>query len=318
MSGTRPPLASHRRPGSGYNHRPMRPDIYLVYLLLRLVGCLPLRWLHALGSALGWLSFHLARRSRRVVATNLRIARPQLQGPELQRQTLLAMQETCKSGTELAKIWGRGPEVALKLVREVCGQDLLDEALASGKGVIIAAPHHGCWELLNFWVAARSRLAILYRPPRIAALEQLLRKARGPGAPEQIRADAGGVRTLYRWLSGGGAAGVLPDQKPRAGEGQFAPFFSREALTMVLLPRVAQRTGSRVLYGFVERLPAGQGYRVHFLPAAPEIFSPDIKTACTALNRGVEACVEVAFSQYQWHYKRFSLSPTPGEPSPYR
>jgi KDO2-lipid IV(A) lauroyltransferase len=28
--------------------------------------------------------------------------------------------------------------------------------------------------------------------------------------------------------------------------------------------------------------------------------------ACTALNHGVEACVERSFAQYQWHYKRFS------------
>jgi lauroyl/myristoyl acyltransferase len=27
--------------------------------------------------------------------------------------------------------------------------------------------------------------------------------------------------------------------------------------------------------------------------------------ACAALNRGVERCVEIAFAQYQWTYKRF-------------
>src|SRR3546814_2786448 len=75
----------------------------------------------------------------------------------------------------------------------------------------------------------------------------LLRKVRGALAPEQVRADGAGVRTLYKRLAAGGTVGILPDQKPRAGEGQLAPFFGRQALTMVLLPRLAARTGATVL-----------------------------------------------------------------------
>ena len=67
--------------------------------------------------------------------------------------------------------------------------------------------------------------------------------------------------------SAGGTVGILPDQKPRAGEGEFAPFFGRDALTMVLLPRLAARTGATVLFAFAERLPEGAGYRIHLLPA---------------------------------------------------
>jgi len=40
--------------------------------------------------------------------------------------------------------------------------------------------------------------------------------------------------------------------------------------------------------------------------APPEIADADLHVACTALNRGVEACVELAFAQYQWQYKRWS------------
>jgi hypothetical protein len=132
------------------------------------------------------------------------------------------MVEGGKSVSELVKIWGGGAERALGLVRDVRGEALLDAALASGKGVIIAAPHLGCWELLNYWLCRKTPMAILYRPPRIAAIEGLLRKVRGALAPVQIRADGAGVRTLYKRLAAGGTVGILPDQKPRAGEGQCA------------------------------------------------------------------------------------------------
>lgn len=292
----------------------MRPDIYLIYLILRLLALLPLRVLHGVGAGLGRLVLWRGGRTAHHTAVNLRIARP-LPG-EAERRELLreVMAEGGKSISEIVKIWGGGAERALALVREVRGEELLDAALAEGRGVIIAAPHLGCWELLNYWLCRKTPMAILYRPPRMAAVEGLLRKVRGALAPEQIRADGAGVRALYKRLAAGKAVGILPDQKPRAGEGRIAPFFGRDALTMVLLPRLAARTGATVLFAFAERLPAGAGYRIRLLPAPDGIADADTQVACTALNRGVQDCVELAFAQYQWQYKRWSAD---GLVSPY-
>jgi lauroyl/myristoyl acyltransferase len=33
------------------------------------------------------------------------------------------------------------------LVKMTTGETLLDEAITQNRGVILAAPHHGCWEL---------------------------------------------------------------------------------------------------------------------------------------------------------------------------
>lgn len=292
----------------------MRADIYLIYLLLRLLARLPLRWLHGLGAFFGRLLLVVGARSAEVTAVNLAIARPG-QPPAVRRALLReAMAEGGKSVTEIIKVWGSGATRALGLVREVRGAELFDAALASGKGVIIAAPHLGCWELLNYWLCSRTPMAILYRPPRIAAIEQLLRKVRGALTPEQVRAEGAGVRTLYKRLAAGGTVGILPDQKPRAGDGEVAPFFGRDALTMVLLPRLAARTGATVLFAFAERLPRGAGFRIHLLPAPVGLDDADSAAACAALNRGVEACVERAFTQYQWQYKRYSAD---GLVSPY-
>jgi KDO2-lipid IV(A) lauroyltransferase len=292
----------------------MRADMIVVYFFLRLLGRLPLRALHGFGSVLGRLALRRHNRTVQNTAVNLRIVRPRLD--DVEQATLLreVMIESGKSVVELAKIWGGGAERALDLVREVRGEALFDAALAAGKGVIIAAPHLGCWELLNYWLCRKTPMAILYRPPRIAAIEGLMRKMRGALAPEQVRADGAGVRTLYKRLAAGGTVGILPDQKPRAGEGEFAPFFGRDALTMVLLPRLAKRTGATVLFAFAERLPRGAGYRIHLLPASQGLTDADLAVACGALNQGVQACVELAFAQYQWQYKRYSAD---DRPSPY-
>ena len=101
---------------------------------------------------------------------------------------------------ETATIWGRSPEHALGLIREVRGEALFDAARAKGNGLIIAAPHLGCWELLNYWLAARTPLSIVYRAPRQASIEPLLLKVRGNLPVEQVRAAGAGVRALYRRL----------------------------------------------------------------------------------------------------------------------
>jgi KDO2-lipid IV(A) lauroyltransferase len=292
----------------------MRADMIIVYFFLRLFGRLPLRTLHRIGAGVGRLVLKRNNRTVQNTAVNLRIVMPQLDSAEQAALLREVMIESGKSVVELAKIWGGGAERALGLIREVRGEALLDAALATGKGVIIAAPHLGCWELLNYWLCRKTPMAILYRPPRVAAVEGLLRKVRGALAPEQVRADGAGVRTLYKRLAAGRTVGILPDQKPRAGEGEFAPFFGRDALTMVLLPRLAARTGATVLFAFAERLANGAGYRVHLLPAPESIADADLTVACAALNQGVQSCVELAFAQYQWQYKRYSAD---DRPSPY-
>lgn len=296
----------------------MRWYVALTWTLLRMLGALPLRALHALGAALGQILWWRKHARERVhVEVNLGFACPRLDDRARARLARACLIETGRAAAEIACVWGRGAEHALHIVREVRGAELFDAALGARRGLIIAAPHLGCWELLNYWLCARTPIAILYAPPNHPEFEPLLRRARGDLAPQQVRADGAGVRTLYKRLSAGGVVGILPDQQPKAGEGQFAPFFGVEANTMVLLPRMAQRTGAAVLFAFAERLRRGRGFRIHFRSAPSGIDDADLRVACTALNRGVQDCVELAFTQYQWTYKRWAERPDPREPDPY-
>jgi len=289
--------------------------VAILYYLIRGIGRLPLSTLHRIGTALGWVLLHTPNAVRRKAEANLSIVITQFPGESRQQLLKSAMFEAGKSVFEVCKIWSGSVERAQVLVTEVRGLELLDQAIAARRGMIFAAPHLGCWELLTFWVCKRTPLAIAYRPPRQSVLEPLLLRVRHRArAVEQVPADGtAGVRKLYKRLIDGGVVGILPDQQPKQGEGEFAPFFGMQALTGVLLPRLAQRTGATVLFAFAERLPRGAGYRLHILPAPPGIADPDLPTAVAALNRGVEACVRLAPAQYQWHYKRYSIRP-PGEP----
>ena len=288
----------------------------LLHALLWALGRLPWRALEALGAALG-AALRLARQGPyRIAKRNLEIAFPAL--PEAERAALLreTLGHAGRAMVETSRFWTRPAADNLPLVREALGAELLDAAQARAGGVIVCAPHLGHWELLNQWLAARAPIAIVYRPPRQAWLEALLRRARGHEGVTQVRAEAAGVRQLFRVLKAGGTVGILPDQQPKQGDGEFAPFFGVSAFTMTLVPRLAAKTGATVLFAWAERLPQAAGFRIHVQPAPPGLADDDPLVATAALNAGVEACVRQAPAQYQWTYKRWSMRPA-GTPRRY-
>jgi KDO2-lipid IV(A) lauroyltransferase len=86
---------------------------------------------------------------------------------------------------------------------------------------------------------------------------------------------------------------------------------------MVLVGRLARKTGAAVIFSFAERLPGSAGFRAHWVEAPEGIDDPDPVRAASALNLGVERCVRRCPEQYQWSYKRFQARPE-GEPEVYR
>jgi KDO2-lipid IV(A) lauroyltransferase len=282
----------------------------LTFALMWLLGRLPLSALHALGAGLGRLWLGIGAREARVAAINLALCFPER--TDDQRLELLArsMGETGKTAAELCWLWTRDAAVVNARIRVVEGESLFLDALASGQGVLIAAPHLGAWEALNLYLSRSAPVAILYRPPRQRWVEALINRCRGRFGAEPVRAEAAGVRTLLKRLKDGGAVGILPDQQPKVGEGEFAPFFGHSALTMSLFTKLAGRTGAKVLFAWAERMPAGAGFAIRFFDRGSV---PDV----AAMNAVIEDLARSCPEQYQWTYKRFGIQPE-GADSPYR
>jgi len=286
----------------------------ILYLLASLFARLPWPLLRALADAFarGWQ--RAETRMAKVVRRNLELAHPDLLPAQRALLQDRVLRTTARQFFETLRLWTRTPALNLARIRETRGVDLFDAALASGRGLIVAAPHYGSWELLNQWLASRTALAILYAPPESNVGEAFLRRVRATHGDAQrvtqVRAEGPAVRQLFKLLKDGGVAGILPDQQPKAGDGEFAPFFGVPALTMTLLPRLAQRTGATVLVGYCERIGDdrdGPLFALRFEPAPAEI--EDHEQGVAALNAMVERVARRDPAQYQWTYKRFSIQP---------
>lgn len=285
----------------------------LIAGLLRLFAALPLTWNRRLGTLLGVLLAHIPNTLRHYAAINLKLCLPELSEQARHQMLRSHLIETGKTILEAGPMWLWPAPKLRALMGETLNAEPIDAALRAGKGVILATPHLGSWEMAGHFCGARWGLTILYRPPRLAALDSLLRRGRERCGAHAVPTDASGVRRLYETLSKGGVVGILPDQEPGQSGGVFAPFFGVPANSMVLLSRLARKTGAAVFFGFSVRIPGSAKYRLQFMPAPDGIADPDPRVAATAMNRGVEIFVRACPEQYQWGYRRFRTRPPGAE-----
>ena len=286
-----------------------------MHLLFRILSLLPLPLLHGLGNLLGWLLWLVPNKRRRTAATNIARCLPELSPREQSRLLRRSLCHETKSLVESPRLWA-GPVGTLDAVlREVRGAELIDQALARGKGVIIAAPHIGAWEVVGLECSRRCAMTTLYKAQR-GDWDPLIKTGRERFGARLVPSEHGGVRQLLQALKRGEMIGILPDQDPPVGSGAFAPFFGIAAHTPVLISRLAHRTGAAVIYSWAERLNWGRGYILHFLSAPAGVADSDDVRAATAVNVGVEGCVHLKAEQYWWGYARFRRRQA-GEPGFY-
>ena len=264
--------------------------------LFRVLALLPLPVLHAVGAALGWLSFLASGTYRRRFLENAR------QAGYAPAQVRPAVAEAGKLVFEAPRLWfGRPPAI------EWDGADLIEAARAAGRGIVFLTPHLGCFEATAQGYAARfGRITVLYRPARKRWLRELVDTARGRANLDTVPTTLAGVKQMLKALKAGEAVGLLPDQVPPDPLGVWAPFFGRPAYTMTLSARLAQQTGATVLLAWGERLPLGRGYRIH-LRAWPGDLAREPQAAAAQVNAQMERLVRECPRQYLWGYARYKV-----------
>jgi len=265
--------------------------------LMSLAARFPLAILHALGALLGWAMYGLSPTYRRHLRENLAAA-----GYRDAATRRAAIAGAGRLLAELPVVWLRPRAEVVRLVRRIDGIEFVDAARAAGKGIVFLTPHLGCFEIAAQVAAEQFPITVLYRPPKLAWMQPMIEEGRGQGNVRLARADLSGVRELLAALGRREAVGILPDQVPGEGEGEWVEFFGKPAYTMTLGAKLAARPASVCLLAFVERLPGGAGYvlHVHPLPAA-EPGESDTRR----MNRALEALIRESPGQYLWGYNRY-------------
>ena len=205
---------------------------------LRLFAKLPWGAVQRVGAAIGWIMWKVPNSSRNVVRINLAKCFPEMDPAERERLVGRTLMDIGKSFTESACAWIWPAQRSIDLVREVEGLEVLHEALASGKGVVGITSHLGNWEVLNHFYCSQCKPIIFYRPPKLKAVDDLLREQRVQLGNRVAASTKEGILSIIKEVRKGGQVGIPADPEPAESAGVFVPFFATKALTSKFVPNM--------------------------------------------------------------------------------
>ena len=285
----------------------------MLILLFKFISRIPLTILHFLSNILGYVMYYAAPRERNKIAENLQIA----QLPHDKKSVLHVCQETIKGGLELPVAFFRQPEEISALFHEVYGWEHIQAALSQNQGLLLLTPHLGSYDLAGRYLSERLPfpLTAMYKPPQIKAFNEIMQLGRVRGKGKTAPTNLQGVKQIIKALRAGEATIVLPDHvpDPAEGDGVWAHFFGKPALTMTLASKLAQINHVRTLFFVGERLTNGRGFALHIAPLSGSL-NGNKQHDAQIINNNIEQWIRHFPEQYLFAYNRFK-NPTAFPPT---
>ena len=286
-----------------------------VLALMLVMSWMPSRVLWVLGSGLGSFVSWFPTSNRRFAERNIELCFPEM-GP--QDRNHLVKQHFRLTGFAMMSLsiaWF-APRWRVERFITMHDQHLLDEALASGKKVILLAPHFISLDMggARLSVIRDRKFVSMYRKSRDPLLEYLFqRRGRFGGVVVERMAS---LRLIIRAIREGRIFYYLPDQDMGERASVFVPFFGIPTATVTVLSRIAETTNAVVIPCLTRILPHGRGYEVRLHPPFENFPTADPVADARYMNEQIEQWVREMPDQYMWSYRRFKTRPN-NEPSLY-
>ena len=256
------------------------------------------------GKWIGLITYLTSKRRRHICETNLRLAFPE---NDWRRNDQLCRRVFIENGRGLIETgwaWWSKPERFWSDM-EVVGLEHLQNARATGRGVILIGGHYSALDLGGLLFAGLSdRFAATYRPHNIQLLEDEILVGRGRFMD---LIDRDNVRGLFRALSAGQTVWFAPDQDLGRDRSVFAPFFGVNAATNAGLQKLAKRGAVPLVIGF-HRNAEGK-YIVRFAPWDANAAEQAPVDFANSMNRLLETMIRLEPAQYMWMHRRFKTRP---------
>jgi Kdo2-lipid IVA lauroyltransferase/acyltransferase len=213
-----------------------------------------------------------------------------------------AIAQTGSMLTEIPFVWMRSDIELKPFIHLTPGATEILHADPS-QAVIFLTPHLGCFEIVARAIGMVRPITVLYKPSKQTWINPMLERSRQQPTITAVPADLSGVRALLKAIKRHEAIGILPDQVPTDGDGQWVDFFGLPAYTMNLVEKLAasgNKSGSTIKVAMIisKRLPRGQGWEV-------DAYWANGPVTTQQLNTLVEAAVRKLPEQYLWGYNRF-------------
>jgi KDO2-lipid IV(A) lauroyltransferase len=269
----------------------------------------------AIGERIGMLGYKPLGIRRAVVERQVAAAFPGLTEAEVARIARASYASLGRTTIETALLPTYSREQVLSLVEEVTGWELVERALAQGRGCMIVTGHLGNWELGGSYVAACGvPLEAVARRMENPLFDHYLTETRRRIGMTVIH-DADAVRRVPRALREQHSVAFLIDQGAVGLASTWVPFFGRYAKTPRGPAVFALRLRAPLLFACALRQPNGR-FVIHFEEVPMEqtgTLDADVDRIVASYTSTLERWVRRAPEQYFWHHRRWKHQ-RPGTP----
>jgi KDO2-lipid IV(A) lauroyltransferase len=286
---------------------------WLAILLLRIVAALPFKAKLIAGRCLGFLVFHLVKKRRHTVQTNIRLCFPERNPAQQEKMVHDIFTANGIGFFEIAWAWWANID-DIKNRYDIEGLEHIDAAKSDGSGVLLVGAHFVHLDLCGLMTNHSSPISVIYRKNNNPVFEYIITKGRERFFEHVIeRSD---MRNIVRKLREGKTIWYSPDQDFGRDQAVFAPFFGVEAATLVSTSRLAKMGRAKPVGIAHYRDPITHRYRIIISPVDTAFPTGDDHKDAVIINTMLEKAIRMQPEQYMWVHRRFKTRPE-GEPSLY-
>lgn len=309
---------------SSYEERRKRPptlahrvEYYSMRATLAALQRLPWETACRVGASLGLLGHFPLGIRRDVVERQIAAAFPTLDAGAVRSLSRRSYSHLGRTAVEAALLPTLGTGGVLELVSRVDGWDHMAAPRENGLGALAVGAHHGNWEVVGAYLAARGLdVEVMVRGAGNRLFEDYL-NANRERVGLVVMHDTVAVRRTTRALREGRYVALLADQGVLGLASSFVPFFGRPAKTPRGFAVFALRFGVPVCFMDALRLPDGT-FRVVFEPLQVALTGDrerDVDALVTRYSEVLEKWVRLYPEQYFWQHRRWRRQPagTPPE-----
>ncbi len=288
------------------------------WLVLSVVGALPLRQSIKLGAILGRFAFLFAGELRRTGEINLKLAFPEISLEE-RRKLLRGCFESLGRQLGLFSHFSSDPQTVMPVI-EGRGIEHLVKAKTGDTGIILFTGHLGAWELTSFWTSLCGHpFSFLVRRIDNPRIEELVDGYRTSAGNKTLDKSAA-ARSMVKILRSREAIGLLFDLNALEDEAIFVDFFGVPASTNFMTAKLALRTGAALIPCFAPWDKQRQKFLVQMGPPVQVEHTgddeEDVRTLTAQLSLLFEKQIRKYPEQWLWIHKRWKTRPK-GEPPIY-
>jgi len=274
--------------------------------LLRLVCLLPHRAVLATGRVIGRIAHATGGTRRAIVRRNIELCFPEMTAEE---RDALAYEHFKALGISLMELGlGRWASTRhLQSITQLNGVEHVQDALASGKGVILLSAHFTTLEVMGRVLAAAvPPFDAVFRKNRSEFMTELQRSGREVSAAGTIEKRE--IKKMIRSLRNNRAVWYAPDQSYNRKGAEVITFFGVPSMHTTATSTLA-RLGNAVAIPFFPMRNADGTYTNTLYPPLEDVPSKDVvadtKKYVALLENHVRKCPE----QYFWIHRKFKDLP---------